>query len=227
MNVTYYGHACFGVEIAGKHLLFDPFVRPNELAHAININRIPADYILISHGHADHVADAVDIASRTGATVVSNFEITEWLAKAGVKQVYAMNHGGNSRFDFGRVKYVNAIHSSSLPDGSYGGNPGGFVVETGDENFYYSGDTALSLDMKLLTEGCRLKLAILPIGGTFTMEVEDAVRAAEFVGCDQVMGVHYDTFPPIKIDHNVARELFAKAGKTLHLLTIGETRTFH
>jgi L-ascorbate metabolism protein UlaG (beta-lactamase superfamily) len=221
MKITYYGHACFSVQVGSRHLLFDPFITPNELARQINVNAIPANYILVSHGHADHLLDAAAIAKRTGATVISNFEITVWFGKQGVPKTHPLNHGGACRFDFGRVKYVNAIHSSSLPDGSYGGNPGGFVVETAEGNFYYSGDTALTLDMKLIGESTRLNFAALPIGDNFTMGVADAITAAEWVGCDQVLGLHYDTFPPIKIDRAAAVQQFSQAGKTLHLPAIG------
>lgn len=223
MKTTYYGHACYAVEAAGKRLLFDPFICGNSLAAHIDIKTIRADYILLSHGHADHVADAADIARRTEATVVSNFEIATWIANAGVTKTHAMNHGGGWNFDFGRVKFVSAIHSSSLPDGAYGGNPGGFVVETGDGNFYHSGDTALTLDMKLIGEATALKFAMLCLGDNFTMGVDDAIKAAEFVRCDTILGMHYDTFPPIKIDHASAIARFKAAGKTLHLPSIGQS----
>lgn len=226
MKVTYYGHACIAVEAAGRTLLFDPFISANELARAIDVNAVPADYILISHGHVDHIADAAAIAKRTGAAAISNFEITQWLAKKGVQNVHPLNHGGTIRLDFGRVKFVNAIHSSSLPNGDYAGNPGGFVVETPEGNFYFSGDTALTMDMKLIGETTQLKFAALCIGDTFTMGVEDAIRAAEFIRCDQILGIHYDTFPPIKIDHEQAIGRFRAAGKKLHLLRIGESHFF-
>lgn len=226
MKATYYGHACFAVTVGSRTLLFDPFVTPNDLARHIDIKAIPADYILISHGHADHMADAVAIARRTGATIVSNFEITVWLARHGAEKSHALNHGGGHDFDFGRVKFVNAIHSSSLPDGAYGGNPGGFVVETPKGGFYYSGDTALTLDMKLIGESSRLSFAALPIGDNFTMGVDDAIKAAEFVRCHRVLGLHYDTFAPIKIDQAVAREKFRAAGKQLVLLAPGDSFDF-
>lgn len=226
MKVTYYGHSCFGVFVAGKHLLFDPFVTGNPLASSVDVNRIPADYILISHGHDDHMLDAVAFAKRTGATVISNFEISEWLAAKGLQRLHALNHGGGWNFDFGRVKFVNAVHSSTLPDGSGGGNPGGFVVETADGNFYYSGDTALTLDMQLIGAGKPLKFAVLCIGDNFTMGVEDAIRASDLVRCNEILGVHYDTFPPIQIDHEKAVADFKAAGKTLHLLKAGEQKTF-
>jgi L-ascorbate metabolism protein UlaG (beta-lactamase superfamily) len=222
MKATYYGHSCFSVEAGGKTLLFDPFITPNPLAKNVDATKIPADFILVSHGHEDHLADAVAIAKRTNALVIANFEVALWLNKMGAPRVHPMNHGGAIKLDFGRVKFVSAIHSSTLPDGSPGGNPGGFVVETAAGNFYYSGDTALTLDMKLIGESTKLKFAALCVGDNFTMGPDDAVKAAEFVRCDQVFGVHFDTFPPIKIDHASAREKFRTAGKTLHLLRPGE-----
>jgi len=226
MKVTYYGHACFSVEVAGRNLLFDPFITGNELAHSIDVKSIPADYILISHGHSDHVGDAVAIAKRTGATVVSNFEITTWAGKQGLQKVHPLNHGGSHQFDFGRVKFVNAIHSSSLPDGTYAGNPGGFVVETTEGDFYYSGDTALTIDMKLIGETNNLTFTALCIGDNFTMGVDDAIKAAGFVRCDEVLGLHYNTFPPIRIDEKAAVEKFNAAGKHLLLLHPGESHRF-
>ncbi len=226
MNFTYYGHACFAVEVGGRALLFDPFITPNPLAAGMDLNSVRADYILVSHGHADHLADAVALAQRTGATVIANYEVATWLGKQGAGKIHPLNHGGACGFDFGRVKFVNAIHSSSLPDGAYGGNPGGFVVESAQGNFYYSGDTALTMDMKLIAESTRLAFAALCVGGNFTMDAADDVRAARLVDCDQIVGVHYDTFPPIKIDHDEARKLFQAAGKRLHLLKIGESRMF-
>jgi len=226
MNVTYYGHACFLVQVGGKHLLFDPFITPNPLAKSVQTKEIAADYIFVSHGHDDHLADAVKIAKRTEATVFANFEVAEWLTKKGIGQVHAVNPGGAVDFDFGRAKSVNAIHSSSMPDGAYGGQPAGFVIESKEGNFYYSGDTALTYDMKLIGDTTKLKFAVLCIGGNFTMGVEDAVRAAEFLKCNEILGVHYDTFPPITINHANAREKFTAAGCTLHLLKIGETHNF-
>lgn len=221
MKVTYFGHSCFSVEVAGKTLLFDPFIKPNELAKGVAFDQIKADYILISHGHFDHIADAVELAKQTGATVISNFEIYTWLGKQGIDKSHPMNLGGAFSFDFGRVKFVNAVHSSLLPDGANGGNPGGFVVEAQEGTFYFAGDTALTYDMQLIPEEFTLKFALLPIGDNFTMGAKDAARATAFLKCRQAVGVHYDTFPPIRIDHDAARAEFEKAGAKLYLIPIG------
>ncbi len=223
MRFTYYGHACFSVLAGGKNLLFDPFVRPNPLAQKVQVEKISADFILVSHGHGDHVADVVEIAQRTGARLIAPFEVGSWFEKKGVKEVQSMNHGGSARMDFGRVKLTSAIHSSSMPDGSYGGNPCGFVVESSDGDFYYSGDTALTMDMRLIGETTRLRFAVLPIGDYFTMGIDDALRAADFLGVTKIVGVHYDTFPPIKIDHAAAMQAAQAAGRELLLPVIGET----
>lgn len=212
------------VEVKGKKLLFNPFVTYNELAKGIvDVNDIKADYIFLSHGHQDHVADAVSIAKRTGATVVSVFEVCTWLQNQGVQNVHPMNTGGKWAFDFGVVKAVVAQHSSSFPDGSYAGNPVGFVFKTDEGNFYYSGDTALTLDMQLVPDFATLAFAVFPIGDDFTMGAEDAVKAAHLVKTKVVVGVHYDTFGFIKIDKAKTRALFEQGGVKLELPAIGET----
>ncbi|MEO1653929.1 MAG: metal-dependent hydrolase [Bacteroidota bacterium] len=221
MQITYYGHASFLVEIQGKKVLFDPFISPNELAKNIDISRIHPDYILLSHGHQDHVADALSIAQQSGAMIVIS-----WYGQQGYEKCYPLNHGGATQLDFGTVKYVNAVHSSVLPDGTYGGNPGGFVCTSEDRNFYFAGDTALTLDMQLIPKFAPLDVAILPIGDGFTMGYEDAIIASDFINCNQVIGMHYDTFPFIKIDKEKAQHAFKDAGKELILMDIGESREF-
>jgi L-ascorbate metabolism protein UlaG (beta-lactamase superfamily) len=223
MKITFYGQNCFGMQIGDINVLTDPFITGNELAKdKIDIKDIKADYILITHAHQDHTLDAEEIAKNTEAVIVSNFEIANHYEEKGL-EVHPMNHGGSWDFEFGKVKYVNAIHSSSFPDGSYGGQPGGFVIESEHKNIYVAGDTALTMDMKLIAEHTKLDLAILPIGDNFTMGVYDAIIASDFVGCDKVIGCHYDTFGYIEIDHEEAKRKFYEKGKDLMLLEIGES----
>jgi L-ascorbate metabolism protein UlaG (beta-lactamase superfamily) len=224
MEITYYGHSCFEIKTSDHRLLFDPFISPNELAKDINPDNIDCDFMLITHGHEDHVADAESIAKRCNPTIISNFEIVSWFEGKGFEKVHPMNHGGNWSFDFGKVKYVNAVHSSVLPDGTYGGNPGGFILEIEGKKIYNAGDTALHMDMKLIGEYDQPDVAILPIGDNFTMGIRDAIRAAEFIKCDKIIGVHYDTFPYVEIDHEEAKAAFKAAGKELTLMKIGSSQ---
>lgn len=224
MQLTYYGHACFMVETAGVKLLFDPFISGNEKAKDIDIERIEADYILISHGHGDHLADLVAIAKRTGATVIGMVEVANWIARQGYDKVTGMNLG-LTHTDFGTVRMTPAAHSSSMPDGSYGGNPAGFVVTTSEGAFHYTGDTCLVMDMQLIPRYGDMQFVVMPIGGHFTMNPDDAVIAAEFMQCKKVVGVHYNTWPPIAIDTEQAKKTFADAGRELLLPAIGDTIT--
>jgi L-ascorbate metabolism protein UlaG (beta-lactamase superfamily) len=224
MQITYYGHACFEVKVNNKRLLFDPFITPNKLAERIDFKSIKPDYVLVSHGHNDHIADAIAISKQSDAVFISNFEITNWLSAKGIRNVHPMNLGGKFDFDFGTVKYFIAQHSSSMPDGSYGGNPGGFLIKGHhDKSFYFAGDTGLTYDLKLIREYISIDFAFLPIGNNFTMGVDNAMIASEFINCDKIIGMHYDTFDIIKIDKKVAVEKFNRAGKELILLEIGET----
>jgi len=222
MKITYLGHASLAIEVAGKQLIVDPFISPNELAKDIDVNALAADYILITHAHQDHIVDVDAIARRTGAKIISNFEIVTHYGNKGFDG-HPMNHGGSWNFEFGRVTYTNAVHTSSFPDGSYGGQPGGFLLETEEGNLYIAGDTALTFDMKLIPMQCKLDLAVLPIGDNFTMGVESAAIACDFIECQRVLGVHYDTFGYIVIDHEQAKADFEKVGKELILLPIGDS----
>lgn len=222
MKFTFYGHACFEIETGGKKLLFDPFISHNELAKHIDVNGLKPDYILLSHGHGDHVADLFTIQKNSGAKVICIAEIAGWLGGKGIPDAHGMNIGGGFNFDFGRVKMVSAIHSSSMPDGSYGGNPAGFVIYAEGKKIYYSGDTALTYDMKLLADES-LDWAILPIGDNYTMGAEDAIKATGFINCKNVIGVHYDTFPVIRINKQETTEKFSRSGLTLKLVPIGES----
>lgn len=222
MKFTYYGHACFMVETAGKKLLFDPFISGNDLAKDVDIDSIEADYILLSHGHGDHVADLPQVAKNTGAKVIAMVEVANWAETQGCKDVHAMNYGAVD-MEFGTVRMVIAGHSSSLPDGSYAGNPAGFVISNDEGSFYYAGDTCLMMDMQLLPRFAKLDFAIMPIGGNFTMNPSDAIIAAEFAQVNKVIGVHYNTWPPISIDTDKAVADFNAAGRTLVLPQINET----
>lgn len=232
MKITFYGHACIGIEVSGKHILVDPFITGNPKASHIDVHSIKADYILITHAHFDHIQDVEVIANNTNAVVVSNWEIANHFGNKGLK-FHPMNHGGSWDFGtsqqgelakhFGNVKYVNAVHSSSFPDGSYGGQPGGFVIEGEHKNIYIAGDTALTMDMKLIPMRTKLDLAIFPIGNCFTMDVDDAIIASDFVDCDKVLGCHFDTFGMIEINHEEAIKKFFDVGKDLMLLEIGQS----
>jgi L-ascorbate metabolism protein UlaG (beta-lactamase superfamily) len=222
MKLTYLGHACVLVDFGGKKLLFDPFISGNDLAKHIDIDAIEADYILITHGHQDHILDVEQIARNTGAKIVSNFEIVSYFGNRGIDG-HPMNHGGTWSFDFGKVIYVNAIHSSSFPDGSYAGNPGGFVVWNDTGCFYFAGDTALTMDMKLIPLTCpKLDFCILPIGDNFTMGTDEALLASDFLECNRVVACHYDTFGYIVIDKAAVKKAFSDNRKELILIDIGQ-----
>ncbi len=225
IQIAYYGHSCFSLELGGFHVLIDPFVTGNPLATSIEIGDLKADFIFLTHGHGDHVADVESVADKD-TPIIANYEVAGWFGAKGLNGK-GMNHGGIWSGPFGKVRLVNAIHSSSLPDGSYGGNPCGFVFMLEASTFYVSGDTALTLDMKLIPDLCgAIDFAILPVGGHFTMDAGDALKAAEFVQTKKVIGCHFDTFPPIKIDHQAALDLFSQAGLMLKLPAIGEHFVF-
>ena len=225
MKITFLGHASLLIETKNASILVDPFITGNEKASGkIKIQDLNPDYILVTHAHQDHVLDVEAIAQSSGAVIVSNYEIAMYYEAKGLK-AHPMNHGGNWKFDFGNLKYVNAIHTSSFADGTYGGEPGGFVLSTEGKEIYIAGDTALTMDMKLIPISTSLNLAILPIGDNFTMGIDDAVLASNFVECDTILGYHYDTFGYIEIDHDKAIEKFKSAGKKLHLLDIGASMT--
>jgi L-ascorbate metabolism protein UlaG (beta-lactamase superfamily) len=198
INLTWYSHACFLIETNNINLLVDPFLTGNPLA-PISPDKVKADYIFVSHGHGDHVGDTVEIAKRTGATVISNPEICEWLNQKGVKKTHAMQLGGAYKFPWGKLKMTLAIHSSPMPDGTYGGNPCGFIFYINNKNIYHACDTGLFCDMALIGEE-KIDLALLPIGDNFTMGPDDAIRALHLIKPKKVIPIHYNTFDVIKQD---------------------------
>ena len=225
MKITYFGHSCVLIENNETKILIDPFISGNPLIEKFDLNSIDCNYILISHGHADHILDVEAIAKNTNATVVCSWEIYEWLSKKGIENIHPMNTGGNKTFEIFKLKCVVAQHSSGLPDGTYGGNPMGFLITIDDKTIYYSGDTALTLDMKLIPLWSKIDLAILPIGDNFTMGVDDAIRAAQFVETKKVFGVHYNTFGFIEINTEEAKATFEKNNLELVLIPIKESFT--
>jgi L-ascorbate metabolism protein UlaG (beta-lactamase superfamily) len=223
MKITYYGHSCFLVETGSKRILFDPFITGNPLAGGIDASAIRCDYILPTHAHQDHIGDLETVAQNNpAALIVAIWEVSAYYGAKGFR-THPMNKGGWWRFDFGRVKMVQAVHSSVFPDGMPAGEPVGFVLDTPEGVLYMAGDTALTMDMQLIPMTCPpLDAAILPIGSNFTMNPEDALIAAEFVHCDRIIGCHFDTFGFIKIDHEKAKNAFAQKGKDLVLMKPGE-----
>jgi len=220
MKLTYLGHNTHLIEINQITILVDPFFPEGlpELPKKIH-------YLLVTHAHQDHILNVEELLTIYKCQVISNYEVTSFFIDKG-HQGLPMNHGGDITESGVNFKAVNAVHSSSFPDGSYGGNPLGFVISTEHASIYLAGDTALTMDMKLIPLTCRaLDLAILPIGNVFTMGYKDACLAADFVQCQRVIGCHYDTFPPIKIDKDAAVNYFADKGNELLLLDIGESIT--
>ncbi len=222
IKVTWLSHSAFLIEAAGSKILIDPFLSGNPLS-PVKPEEIEADYILVSHGHGDHVGDTVEIAKRTGATVVSNFEIANWLGAQGLENVHPQHIGGGFDYPWGRVKLTIAHHGSQLPDGSYGGNPCGFLLYLEDKKIYHACDTGLFYDMKLIGEE-GIDLAILPIGDNFTMGPDDALRAVKLIEPKQVIPIHYNTFDVINQDAGKWGETVKQeTGVTVHVLQPNES----
>lgn len=223
MKAIYYGHSSVMLELDGKNVLFDPFITPNPKAANIDIHTLKPNYILLSHAHEDHVADVAAIQKNSGAKVMAIVETAAWVGRQDIAEesIIPFNFGGTVATDFGSVKMVYAVHTNSTPDGQYGGLPVGYVLSSGGKKIYFAGDTALTQEMKLL-QPQGLDWAFLPIGGYYTMDVDDAIIAAQFINCKNIIGIHYNTFPPITIDTQEAKRRFADAGLNLHLPGIGE-----
>jgi L-ascorbate metabolism protein UlaG (beta-lactamase superfamily) len=220
MKLTYLGHNAHIIEVNDKVIMVDPFF-PEGLPDL----PLSIDYLILTHAHQDHILNAEEILKTSGCKVIANYEVTSFFIDKGFEGL-PLNHGGDITIDDINIKAVNAVHSSSFPDGSYGGNPVGFVITGDNKTIYLAGDTALTWDMKLIPlTSPKLDLAILPIGNTFTMGYKDARLAAEFVDCKKVLGCHFDTFPPIKIDKDAAIQYFKEGGYELILLDNGANIT--
>lgn len=225
-RLTWYGHATLGLETDGKHILIDPFFSGNP-ASPVSADKVSADYILVTHGHGDHVGDTVAIAKRTGATVISNFEICNWLSGQGVKHTHSQHLGGGFRHPFGYLKLTLALHGSALPDGTYGGNPAGFLLTTNDgKKIYFAGDTGLFGDMQLIgDEG--LDVAVIPIGDNFTMGPEDALRAVKLLRPKTVIPIHFGTWDLINQDaRRWAERVKSETGAEVVVLEPGKSFSF-
>ena len=224
IKLTWYGHSAFALDIGESIILVDPFLKDNPLA-PVAADTVKADYILVTHGHGDHVGDTVEIAQRTGAMVISNFEICNWLQAQGVPNLHPQHIGGGFRHPFGYLKLTIAHHGSSLPDGSYGGNPCGLLLDTEGKRIYLAGDTGLFYSMRLIGEE-GIDLAILPIGDNFTMGPDDALRAVQLIEPRVVIPIHYDTFDVIKQDpHAWADRVREDTSTESIVLTPGESYT--
>ena len=224
-KLTWLGHAAWLVEHNGARILIDPFLSGNPTA-SISANQAQADFILLTHAHGDHLGDTVAIAKRTGAPVVTNFEVSEWLGKHGVENAQGLNPGGGVQMPFGRVTFTRADHSSSFPDGTYGGVACGIVLQLDGLTVYNAGDTALFSDMELFGRRYRPDLVTLPIGDYFTMGPDDAVEALRLLKPRHALPQHYNTFPPIAVDADAfARRLAREAGIDCTILAVGESVT--
>jgi len=221
IRITWYGHACFHLDVNGVHLLIDPFLTGNPLA-TVRPQDVTADFILVSHGHGDHLGDTVSIAKRTGAKVISNYEIVTWLGSQGLENLHAQHIGGGHNYPWGRLKLTIAHHGSGLPDGSYGGNPAGFLLYVDDKKIYHACDTALFYDMTLIGQQ-GIDLAMLPIGDNFTMGPDDALHAVKLIQPQRAIPIHYNTFDVIKQNpHEWARRVETETSTQVSVMQPGE-----
>jgi len=225
LKLTFLGHACFLLEDNAHKVVIDPFLSGNPVAKT-SPGDLKADFILLTHGHGDHLGDAIEIAKKNDATIISNFELAYFCSQKGVKKTAGLHIGGGSSFPFGSLKLTIAHHGSTLGNElAYGGNPVGFIVRMGGKTVYHSGDTGLFLDMKLIGELDKIDVALLPIGGYFTMDVNDAARAVDFLRPRKVVPMHYSTFDLIKADPNDFARKTKHYGAECIILKPGESHT--
>ncbi|HTR75070.1 MAG TPA: metal-dependent hydrolase [Solirubrobacterales bacterium] len=226
MEIKFHGHSCFEITEGDAVVLADPFLAPNNPVAVTSAEEVDPTVIALSHGHADHIADLLPVARRTGARCVALVEIASWIGEQRIENVSDPNFGGTVRFDWGWIKFVPAWHTNTLPDGTVIGNPAGMLINIGGKTIYHAGDTCLFGDMKLIAERNPVDIALLPIGGHYTMDREDAVVAAGFIGADIVIPMHYDTFPPIETDADAFKADVEAAGAgTVVVLRPGESHT--
>ena len=236
MEIRYHGHSCFELSDDSAHVLVDPFLKPNNPKAVATADEVDATHVVISHGHADHVADAVPVAKRTGAPCVAVVEIANWLDANGVEETFDPNLGGTVEFDWGSVKLVPAWHTSTIPgseeapfSAEHGvpiGVPAGLILKIGGQTVYHAGDTCLFSDMKLIGERDPIDVALLPIGGHYTMDRHDAAVAAGLTGASTVIPMHYDTFPPIETDAEAFKsDVESETSAKVVVLAPGETHT--
>ncbi len=234
MEIRFLGHATFELRAGDARLLVDPFLKPNNPAALVTADEVDPTHILITHGHADHVADAIPVAKRTGAHCVAIVEIASWLSDHGVESVSDPNLGGTVEFDWGWVKLVQALHTSTLPGSAESpfspetgvviGMPSGLVINIGGTTVYHLGDTCLFSDLKLIAERTPVDVALIPIGGHYTMDRHDAAVAAELIGAGTVIPIHFNTFPPIETDAEAFKgEVESKTGSKVVILEPGES----
>ena len=224
-KLTYFSHAAVMIENKEHCLLIDPYITGNPNA-PIKANDLNPDFILVTHGHADHLGDTISIAKRTGATVVAPYELAVYCNQKGVENIHPMHIGGAAKFPFGRVKLTQALHGSASPEGTYTGNPCGFVITIDGKNVYHAGDTGLFKDMELIKDLDPLDIALLPIGGNFTMDVSDAVIALYMLKPKLGIPIHYNTFPQIQTNPEEFVKLAEEKGLNAKILQFGESIEF-
>lgn len=220
MKIIFHGHSFLQIINNKYSILVDPFISGNSLV-TTKAGDLKADYIILTHGHGDHLGDAIEIAKKNSSTVIATFEIVQYVGKYGVKG-HPMNIGGAKEFPFGKVKLTIAHHSSSFPDGSYAGDPTGVLLTIDGVTIYHAGDTGLFYDMKLIGEMNKIDYAFLPIGDDFTMGIDDAVKAAEFLNAKVTIPMHYNTFDLIKADPEEFRKKVESLGKRCIVVAPGK-----